>query len=345
MRVALDAMGGDFAPAVTVEGAVDTVNETTDIDIILVGDETSIGKELSSKKYPPGRLQIKHASQIVGMDEVPLAALRKKKDSSIKRAVELVKNDEADAVVSAGHSGVVMATAFIMLGASKGVDRPAIATIMPTLKNPLVLLDVGANVDSSPQHLLQFALMGDAYCREMFGIKEPKIALLSIGEEDIKGNLLTKEAFKLLRDAGVNFTGNIEGKDIFTGNADVVVCDGFVGNIVLKTGEGLADAIMKMLKMEIANLATGRLGYLLMKPALRNFKKRVDYAEYGGAPLLGINGTCIISHGRSSSKAIRNAIKVAAEVSRKKVYKLIADEINHSLLGKSFIHERSAKKS
>lgn len=341
MRVALDAMGGDFAPAVTVEGAVDTVNETTDIDIILVGDETSIGRELSSKKYPPGRLQIKHASQIVGMDEAPLAALRKKKDSSIKRAVELVKNDAAEAVVSAGHSGVVMATAFLMLGASKGVDRPAIATIMPTLKNPLVLLDVGANVDSSPEHLLQFALMGDAYCREMFGVKEPKIALLSIGEEDIKGNLLTKEAFKLLRESGVNFTGNIEGKDIFTGNADVVVCDGFVGNIVLKTGEGLADAIMKMLKIEIANLATGRLGYLLMKPALRNFKKRVDYAEYGGAPLLGINGTCIISHGRSSSKAIRNAIKVAAEVSRKNVCKLIADEINHS--GKYFLNKKGAK--
>lgn len=336
MRVALDAMGGDFAPAVTVEGAVETVNETTDIEIILVGDEPSIAKELSGKKYPPTRLQIRHASQIVGMDEPALAAVRKKKDSSIRRAVELAKNQEADAVVSAGHSGVAMAMALLMFGASEGVDRPAIATIMPTLKGPFVLVDAGANVDCDAENLLQFALMGDAYCRMMFGNPEPKIALLSIGEEDTKGNMLTKEAFKLLKDSPVRFIGNIEGKDIFTGAADVVVCDGFIGNIVLKTSEGLAEVIMKMLKREIADVATGRVGYLLMKPALRNFKKKTDYAEYGGAPLLGINGTCIISHGRSSAKAIKNAIKVAAEFSRKKVYETIAEEINsfHSQGGK-----------
>jgi glycerol-3-phosphate acyltransferase PlsX len=328
MRVALDAMGGDFAPAVTIEGAVETVNESTDIEIVLVGDEPAIAKELSGKKYPPTRLQIRHASQIVGMDEPTLVAVRKKKDSSIRRAVELVKNQEADAVVSAGHSGVAMAMALLMFGASEGVDRPAIATIMPTLKGPFVLVDAGANVDCDAKNLLQFALMGDAYCRTMFGNPEPKIALLSIGEEDTKGNMLTKEAFKLLKDSPVRFIGNIEGKDIFTGAADVVVCDGFIGNIVLKTSEGLAEVIMKMLKREIADVATGRVGYLLMKPALRNFKKKTDYAEYGGAPLLGINGTCIISHGRSSAKAIKNAIKVAAEFSRKRGYEVITEEIN-----------------
>lgn len=331
MRIALDAMGGDFAPAVNVEGAVETVNETADMDIILVGDEPSIRRELAAKKYPQDRLQIRHASQIVEMGESAITALRRKKDSSIKRAVELVKNKEADAVVSAGHSGVAMATAMLMLGASKGVDRPAIATIMPTLKGVFVLLDAGANVDCTPENLFQFALMGDAYCKAMYEIPAPTIALLSIGEEDTKGNLLTKETFKLLKDSGViNFTGNIEGKDIFLGNADVVVCDGFIGNIVLKTSEGLAEAILKMLKKEIADRPTGRVGYLFMKPALKNFKKKTDYAEYGGAPLLGINGTCIISHGRSSSRAIRNALKVADEFSRKKVYEIITDEITNA---------------
>lgn len=331
MRIALDAMGGDFAPAVTVEGAVETLKENDDTEITLVGDEPSLKRELSGKKYPPNRLLIKHASQVVEMNEPALAAIRKKKDSSIRKAVELVKSQEADAVVSAGHSGVTMAMALLMLGASKGVDRPAIATLMPTLKGPFVLLDAGANVDCTPENLLQFALMGDAYCKAMFGNQKPRIALLSIGEEDTKGNLLTKEAFKLLKESGIlRFTGNIEGKDIFSGNADVVVCDGFIGNIVLKTSEGLADVIMKMLKREIADVTTGRIGYLLMKPALRNFKRKTDYAEYGGAPLLGINGTCIISHGRSSAKAIRNAIKVAGEFSKKKVYEAITEEINVS---------------
>lgn len=328
MRVALDAMGGDFAPAVTVEGAVETVRESEDIEITLVGDEPSLTKELSGKRFPPARLTIVHASQVVGMDEPTVVAMRKKKDSSVRRAVALVKGGQADAVVSAGHSGVAMATALFLLGASKGVDRPAIATVMPTLKGPIILLDVGANVDCTPENLLQFALMGDAYCKSMFDLEEPKIGLLSIGEEDSKGNILTKEAFKLLKDSGVRFIGNMEGKDIFQGSADVVVCDGFIGNVVLKTSEGLAEVILKMLKREIADVATGRLGYLLMKPALRNFKKKTDYAEYGGAPLLGINGTCIICHGRSSAKAIRNAIKVASEFSRKRVYEVIAEEVN-----------------
>lgn len=328
MIIALDAMGGDFAPAVTAEGALEAIYENDDIEIILVGDEPSISKKLSGKRYPSARLHIRHASQVVGMDEHTVAAIRKKKDSSIRRAVELVKNKEADAVVSAGHSGVAMAMALLMLGPSEGVTRPAIATIMPSLKGSFVLLDAGANADCDPENLYQFALMGDAYCKAMFELSEPRIALLSIGEEDTKGNILTKEAFKLLKDTPVKFIGNIEGKDIFSGDADAVVCDGFTGNIVLKTSEGLVDTIMKMLKKEISELTTGRIGYLLMKPALRNFRKKTDYAEYGGAPLLGINGTCVISHGRSSAKAIKNAVKVASEFAKKKVHEKISYEIN-----------------
>ncbi len=332
MRIALDAMGGDYAPAVNIEGAIETVNDIEGIDIILVGDESSIKRELDSKKYLPNRISIKHASQVVGMDESPAVAIRKKRDSSISRAIELVKNGEADGFVSAGHSGVVMATALLLLRTSPGVDRPAIATIMPTLKAPFVLIDAGANLHCKPENLFQFGLMGSAYCRTIFERAEPKVALLSIGEEDTKGNELTKEAFKLLKKADINFTGNIDGKDIFTGIADVVVCDGFTGNVVLKTSEGLADAIVKILKREIAEQSVGRIGYLLMKSALISFKKKTDYDEYGGAPLLGINGTCIISHGRSTAKAIKNALRVAADFSAKKVHEVIASEIEKGMV-------------
>jgi glycerol-3-phosphate acyltransferase PlsX len=332
MRIAIDAMGGDYAPAVNVEGAIETVTDTEGIDIILVGDESSIQRELDGKKYLTNRIVIKHASQVVGMDESPSVAIRKKRDSSINRAIELVRNGEADGFVSAGHSGVVMATALLQLGTSKGVDRPAIATIMPSLKAPFVLIDAGVNLRCKPENLLQFALMGSAYCRAIFERSEPRVALLSIGEEDTKGNELTKEAFKLLKKIDINFTGNVDGKDIFTGIADVIVCDGFTGNIVLKTSEGLADAIVKILKKEMAEQSVGRIGYLLMKNALIGFKKKTDYDEYGGAPLLGINGTCIISHGRSTAKAIKNALRVAADFSEKRVYEAISSDIEKCMV-------------
>lgn len=337
MKIALDAMGGDYGPAVTVEGAVETLTEEEDLEIILVGDEEILKRELATKRYPSSRLHIRHASQVVGMDEAALSAIRRKKDSSIRKAVELVKMGEAEGAVSAGHSGVAMAVSVFVLGVSKNVDRPAIATIMPTLKKPFVLIDAGANVDCTPQNLLQFALMGNAYCKTMFNISSPRIALLSIGEEDTKGNILTKEAFKLIKNTSLNFIGNIEGKDIFVGDADVVVCDGFIGNVVLKTSEGLAEVIIRMLRREISEISTGRIGYLFLKPALKNFKKKTDYAEYGGAPLLGINGTCIISHGRSSAKAIKNAIKVAAEFARKRVYEVIDEDIECYISGGSIV--------
>lgn len=331
MRIALDAMGGDYAPSVNIEGAIETVSEYSDIDVILVGNESSLRKSLKTKIIPADRITLTHASQVVEMHESPTAAIRKKKDSSIRVGIEFVKSGKADAFVSAGHSGVVMATSLLLLGKSKVVYRPAIATLMPTIKGTFVMLDVGATVDCNPENLLQFALMGNTYCRLVLGKSKPKVALLSIGEEDTKGNELTKETFKLLKKSRLNFIGNIEGKDVFTGRADVVVCDGFIGNIALKISEGLAETILKMLKLEISSVSTGRLGYLMMKPAIKNFKKRTDYDEYGGAPLLGINGTSIISHGRSSSKAIRNALRVAADFAKKRVYDAISKDIEKDL--------------
>lgn len=331
MRVALDAMGGDYAPSVNVEGAVETVNEQDDIEVILVGNEELIRREIQNKRYDLQRISIVHASQVIEMHDASTAAIRKKKDSSIRVGIELVKAGRADAFVSAGHSGVVMATSLLLLGMSQGVDRPAIAAVMPTIRDTFIMLDVGANVDCKPENLLQFALMGNTYCRHILGRDDPRVALLSIGEEDTKGNELTKEAFKLIKPSRLNFIGNIEGKDIFTGKADVVVCDGFIGNVALKISEGLADSLLKMLKREITNVSTGRLGYLMMKPAIKNFKKRTDYDEYGGAPLLGINGASIISHGRSSSKAIKNALKVASDYARKKVYEAISVDIRNDL--------------
>lgn len=324
-------MGGDHAPGVNIEGAVDTVNEHGDIDVVLVGIEDDIRRELRTRRYPTDRITVVHASQVVEMHEPPASAIRKKRDSSIRVGVGLVKSGKADAFVSAGHSGVVMATSLLLLGMSKGVDRPAIATLMPTLKDTFIMLDVGANVDCTPENLLQFALMGNTYCKLVLRRAAPKVALLSIGEEDIKGNEVTKEAFKLIKETQLNFIGNIEGKDIFTGKADVVVCDGFIGNVALKISEGLVETMMKMLKHEISAVSTGRIGYLMMKPALKNFKKRTDYDEYGGAPLLGLNGACIISHGRSTPKAIKNALRVAADYAKQRVYEEISSEIERDL--------------
>ncbi|HSW64740.1 MAG TPA: phosphate acyltransferase PlsX [Dissulfurispiraceae bacterium] len=327
MKVALDAMGGDYAPDVTVAGAIEAVTEF-DFEVILVGDRQRLQETLAGKKYPQNKLTIFHASETVGMDEAPAVALRKKKDSSMRRAVELVRDGNAGAVVSAGNSGVMMATSLFVLGKLPNVDRPAIAAIMPAMNGFFVLVDAGANVDCKPENLHEFAYMGNAYYQAIFNIPSPRIALISIGEEDTKGNELTKEAFRLLKNANLNFTGNIEGKDIFTGGADVFVCDGFIGNVVLKVSEGLADTIIKMLKREIASAVTGKLGYLMLKPAIKKFKKRTDYDEYGGAPLLGINGTSIISHGRSSSRAIKNALRVAAEMSRKRVHERISEQLH-----------------
>ncbi len=337
MKIALDAMGGDYAPAATVEGAIEALKEDGNISVILVGNETAIYSELRKRHCADLPIDIKHASQIVEMDESPLTALRRKKDSSVRVAVDLVKSGEADAMVSAGNSGVVMATSLYVLGKLPGVERPAIAAVMPSLKDHFVLIDAGANVDCKPLHLYQFAIMGEAYARYIFDIESPRVGLLGIGEEDAKGNELTRESFKLIKDSHVNFMGNIEGKDIFSGEADVVVCDGFVGNIALKVSEGLAEAMSKMLKREILEHASGKIGSLFLKNALRNFKKKTDYSEYGGAPLLGISRPCIISHGRSTSKAIKNAVRVAGAFHSKGILDIISEEFDRGLSGREAV--------
>ncbi|MEO5356600.1 MAG: phosphate acyltransferase PlsX [Nitrospirae bacterium YQR-1] len=327
MKIALDAMGGDNAPGINVDGAVEAVNELPEIGIILVGQADVLEKHLAKKKYRSGAIEIRHASEVVGMDESTAFALRKKRNSSIRVAIELVKSGEAHAALSAGHSGVAMATSLTILKKAPGVDRPAIAVLMPRIKGRFLLIDAGANVDCKPINLLQFALMGSAYYKLVYHVEEPKVALLSIGEEDTKGNELTKEAFKLLKSANIHFIGNIEGKDIFKGLADVIVCDGFIGNTVLKVSEGLAEAVIQILRNEISNLTLGKLGFLCLRPAFRNFKKHTDYDESGGAPLLGINGTCVICHGRSTAKAIKNALNMTYQLALQDINKIISYEI------------------
>jgi len=327
LRIVVDAMGGDFAPEVNILGAFEVAIDKK-VEIILVGDEKKIRDFLPEKKQLQGTISIIHTEDTIKMEENVSSAIRRR-DTSMRKAIQLVRDGKADAVISAGHSGAMMALSYMLLGKLPNVERPAIATVMPCLKGHFILLDAGANVDCKPEHLLQFAFMGDAYHRALFNSQAPRIALLSIGEEGSKGNELTKEAFRLLQSTKLNFAGNIEGKDIFLGSADVVVCDGFVGNIVLKVGEGLAETLMKMLKREIADIITGKIGYMMIKPAIKSFRKKVDYSEYGGALLLGINGTSIICHGRSSSKAIKNAIKLALEMANKEIYKRISESLKN----------------
>lgn len=322
MRIALDAMGGDRGSELLVRGALSAVREKEDLEVILLGSRSLLEDQLANiiaKGDPVERLHIEHAPETVSMHESPVEAMRKKKNSTIMVGFELVKNGQADAVVSAGNSGATMAAAIRKLGRLKGVSRPGIASLFPTLKQPVIIMDIGANVDCRPKHLFEFAVMASSCSRLLLGIERPRIGLLSIGEETGKGNALVKETHALLTDSNLNFVGNVEGRDVYQGDIDVIVCDGFVGNISLKVSEGLAEAAMQMLRNEIMKTIRAKIGYLLIRKAFKNFRKRVDYAEYGGAPLLGINGTGIISHGKSNATAIKNAIDVAADMVRNKV--------------------------
>ena len=332
MKIALDAMGGDHAPAAEIEGAALAVREYG-VEVILVGDEALLKEELRRQGLQGvSGLTLHHASQRVEMHEQPSQVVRRKRDSSVWVGTELVKKSEAVAVISAGNTGATMVTAFFLLGVLKGVERPAIATLVPTLTGHSILLDVGATVDCTAQQLTQFALMGHEYAQHVLNKAHPTIGLLSIGEEDTKGNEVTKETFKRLKESPLNFIGNVEGRELFTGAADVVVCDGFIGNVALKITEGAAEAIEKMLIKEIAaGSFLSRFGYTLLKPVLRRYKRRMDYAEFGGAPLLGINGICVISHGRSSGRAIKNAIRVAKEIFEGRVNERIQRDIEESV--------------
>ncbi len=316
MKIALDCMGGDeFALSTNLQGAIEALKEAS-LEIILVGDKTAIEKELSKYETVPAALTIEHASETVIMDESPSTAIRRKKKSSIWIAIELMKQNMAQAVVSAGNTGAAMAMAKIQMGMLHDVERPAIAVPLPTPSGSSILIDAGANVDCKPKHIYQFAVMGSIYAKYVWRIESPKVGLLSIGHEESKGNELTREAYKLFRDSPLNFAGNIEGRDIFTGKIDVIVCDGFVGNIVLKSTESLAEMLESLLRSELKSRWRGILAGWLMKPLYKNFRKKLTHSEYGGAPLLGINGVCIISHGSSSAKAIKNALLCAKDFVR-----------------------------
>lgn len=314
MKIALDAMGGDFAPANNIAGAVLALKELPSIEkLFLTGDKPKIEAELKKHGCTDTRIQIIHTTQVVEMGDSGLDAVRRKKDSSISRAVDLVKSREADAVVSPGHTGAAVTAATIKLRTLPGIGRPAIATIMPTETNRFVLIDAGANTSPEPSNLVENAIMGSAYSKHILGYANPRIGLMSIGTEDEKGNQLTKEAFDLLKASKLNFLGNVEGHDLFENPVEVVVCDGFTGNVVLKTSEAIAHAIFNWLKHEIYKSPIRKLGALLAKQAFKTIHKKTSADEVGGSPLLGVNGICIIAHGGASPVAIKNAIRVACE--------------------------------
>jgi glycerol-3-phosphate acyltransferase PlsX len=312
MRIAVDAMGGDYAPEEIIKGTLKAAAAYPQVKLILTGKKELLQPYLSNVRIPV-TVSFQEASEVISMDEYPAQAVRKKKDASIVVATRLVKEGLADAVVSAGSTGAQMAAALLGLGRLKGIERPAIAAIMPSLEGGKLILDVGANLDAKPEHLIQYAYMGSIYAEKILGIIHPKVGLLNIGSEEGKGNELTQTTYKLLKETPLNFIGNIEGRDIPFGRADVIVCDGFTGNVLLKTAEGVAVFLMELIKDKITSTPLRKFGALLVKPAMREIVQTIDYAEYGGAPLLGVNGISIVSHGSSKEKAIVNAIRVAKE--------------------------------
>lgn len=318
IRIALDALGGDFGAEPNVRGALEAAKRL-DAEIILVGDETVLRRELKNLGYSdlPKRISVVNAPDVIDMGADPAREVRAKKTASIVVCAELVHTGRADAFVSAGHSGAAMVAALFGMGRIKGVLRPAIATPMPTYEGVSLLLDGGANADCKPIHLLQFAVMGSAYMQKVFDVENPKVGVLSIGEEETKGNQLVKHTVPHMRDIGVNFTGTVEGRDVNTGETDVIVCDGFVGNIVLKMAEGLAKTMLRMIKREVKKRPLAVCGALLSKGAFKAVKKHTNPDNYGGAPLLGVNGVAIISHGKSNEVAIFNALKTAEKLVKK----------------------------
>ena len=326
LRVAVDAMGGDHAPREIVDGAVRAAQELG-VEVLLVGPTTQIRRELEAHRAGSLPVRVVEASEVIDMAEAPAMALRRKRHASILVAVETLRCGEADAVVSAGNTGAAMAASLLRLGRIEGIDRPAIAAVLPTLRGRAIMVDVGANVDCRPKHLLQFAVMGSVYANRVLGIADPRVGLMSNGTEDTKGNEVVIRTAELLRTSGVRFAGNVEGRDFFDGGVDVAVCDGFVGNLLLKFGEGLALGIFTLLREELTRGVLVRLGVALATPRLRALARRMDYTEYGGAPLLGVNGICIIAHGSSKAKAIRNSIAVAVESVRARMVEAIRADI------------------
>ena len=314
LRIAVDAMGGDHAPDAIIGGALAAARRLG-IGLLLVGPDDVVNRALS--RFPGTNdvdVQVLHAPDRIEMAEAASSALRRKPQASIRVATEAVRDGRAAAVFSAGHTGAAVMAAHAAFGRLPGVDRPALATTIPTRRSPAILLDSGATVECRPQHLVQFAVMGSAYARLALGCESPRVGLLSVGEEESKGNDLTREAHQLLKSAPIRFVGNVEGRDVYSGEADVIVCDGFTGNVTLKISEGVVETVERLLHEELTATVGTRVGYLLSRHAFRRFRKRVDYAEYGGAPLIGLDGLCVIGHGRSSAKAVRSAVAMTARL-------------------------------
>src|SRR6476469_1090630 len=328
MKIALDAMGGDFGPPNLVAGAALALREYPHISkLFLVGDTAQIEAELRKLRCNDSRIEVVHSTQVVDMSDRAWSAVRRKKDSSVSRAVDLVKHGQANAIVSAGHTGAAVAASMVKLRTLPGIYRPGIAAVLPTETNVFVLMDAGANIDARPEHLLQYAFMGSVYSRHVLGYKNPTVGLISLGEEDVKGNEKTKEVFKMLKRSSLNFVGNIEGRHLFEDPVEVVVCDGFVGNVILKTCESISVAIFQWLKHELMRTRMRKLGAFLARESSRTIKDKTNYEEYGGSPLLGVNGICIIAHGSSTPLAIKNALRVAAESIEHQVNPHIIEEV------------------
>jgi len=329
MKIVVDAMGGDHAPQAVVEGVVMAVNDM-DADVVLIGIEDRVHDELQKHTYPRDKIEVIHAPEVVEMDEPAVTPLRRKRDSSIAQGVKLLHDSRYDAFISAGNTGAVVAASTITLGMLKGVERPGIGLVIPTLKKFSFLIDVGANADPKPNHLLQSALMAEVYAREILTIENPSVGLLNIGEEATKGTDFIKETHRIMTERLPNFQGNIEASEIFTGRCDCVICDGFVGNVVIKVAESLMESAAALLRSEIKKSPVAMLGATMMKSRLQNIKRYADYTEYGGAPLLGVNGIVMISHGRSSPKAIRNAIRAAKREIDHNILNILLNEIGIS---------------
>ena len=326
MKIVVDAMGGDNGPKVTVKGSIDAVNEY-DIEIILVGKEELIINELEKHRYTGNKIKVVNAEEVIENDDEPVRAIRRKKNSSLVVGLNMVKDGQADGIISAGNTGALLSGGLLIVKRISGIERAALAPVYPTKQGVSLLLDAGANTDCKPKYLQQFAIMGSIYCEKVLNIPNPKVGLINIGVEEAKGNDLTKETYKILKDSNINFRGNLEARDIPEGNIDVMIADGFVGNIVLKLTEGLALSIFSMLKEEFMSSFKTKIGALLLKSGLKKFKKRLDYTEYGGAPLLGVKGAVIKAHGSSDEKAIKNAIRQAKVFIDNRVIEKIEREI------------------
>lgn len=327
VKIAVDAMGGDHAPGVVISGVAEYMRQNKDVGVVLVGKEKEIRKELKKVKIDRTKVEIVDALEEISMREHFFSYWRKRERTSIKKALDLVKSNAAQAMVSAGNTGAVMAIAKTVFGTIKSIERPALAIMLPTLKGNSLLVDVGANVDSKPKNLVQFALMGKVYLENVHNIKNPRIALMSVGEEEVKGNELIKTTHNMLKSIDINFVGNIEGRDVYAGEADLIVTDGFTGNVALKISEGVYEAMYSMLKREIMSNLLAKVGFFFLKSSLRRIAKKMDYSEYGGALLLGVNGIVIIGHGRSNAKAIRNAIHLSKKFITEQVLVKISQEI------------------